>query len=158
MDLELYWHQPIELRDGSEKLLIYYSDEIESVPEAPGVYIFSRMHGDTIEPLYIGKAGNLKVRIRQHFESNIRLMTHIRDQVKTGTRLVLVGEWIPKKGQQQDVVLPIIERALIKFALAEGYELFNKHGTKTPVHELAMTGNSLARTRIFRSHMKIEKS
>lgn len=156
MDLEVFWHPPIELRDGKAEGLIYYSDYMTEIPETAGVYVFGRTHGDNVEPIYIGKAGNLRRRIRQHFETSIRLM-HRLQEAKNGTRVVLIGEWKSKKGQQENRVLPVIERMLIKFALAEGYELFNEKGTKTPVHTLSMTGSRTLSSRLFRRTMKIEQ-
>jgi hypothetical protein len=53
--------------------------------------------------------------------------------------------------------LAIIEHALIKYALAEGHELVNSHGTKTPYHQLSMDGSKLAK-KLFRSSMKNEQT
>lgn len=146
----------MELRDGRSEGLIYYSDHLDEIPENAGVYVFGRIHGDNVEPIYIGKAGNLRRRIRQHFEGSIRLM-HRLQEAKTGARVVLIGEWKSKRGQREERVLPIVERMLIKYALAEGYELFNEKGTKTPVHTLAMTGNRSICSGLFRREMKIEE-
>src|SRR4051794_30720162 len=117
MDLELVWHAPFPLRDGSRERLIYACDSLDDVPNRPGIYIFGRMYGDVVEPIYIGKAEQLRVRVRQHLEGNIRLMKSI-EGAKNGARVVQVAEWIAKRGQQALRVLPTIERALIKSALA----------------------------------------
>lgn len=154
MDLDIQWHAPVGLRDGTPERLIYACDELEFLPDTAGVYLFGREFGVNIAPIYIGKAGNLRLRVRQHLERNIKLMKSI-EAAKNGRRVVQVGEWRAKPGQQAKRVLPIIESALIKYALAEGFELVNVHGTKTPVHELSMTGNR-AGTRLFRTYMKIE--
>ena len=155
MDLELSWRSPVRLRDGRSERLIY-ACEYASLPDGPGIYVFGRRFGPNVEPIYIGKAGNVRRRVRQHIENNIRLMRSIED-AKLGNRVVLVGEWIPKPGQQAKRVLQILEAALIKYALAEGYELVNVHGTKTHVHELSMAGNRSG-TRLFRRSMKIEQA
>ncbi|KKS98645.1 MAG: polymerase III subunit epsilon, DNA polymerase III subunit epsilon protein [Candidatus Gottesmanbacteria bacterium GW2011_GWA2_43_14] len=39
-------------------------DELESLPESPGVYIF---YGDHETPLYVGKSINIKDRVKSHF-------------------------------------------------------------------------------------------
>jgi hypothetical protein len=155
MELELFWHRPVALRDGSRQSLIYVCDELDELPTTAGVYVFGRQFGENVEPIYIGKAGNLRRRVREHTERNIRLMKGI-EAAKNGRRVIQVAEWFGKPGQQAGRVLPIIESALIKYALAEGYELLNVHGTKTPVHELSMSGNRAA-TRLFRAFMKIER-
>jgi hypothetical protein len=154
MDLEVIWREPVELQDGSSRNLIYACDNLEWIPDGAGVYVFGREFGENVEPIYIGKAGNLRQRVRQHIETNVRLMKSI-ESAKSGRRVVLIGEWIGTPGQQAARV-PILESALIKYALAEGYELVNVHGTKTPVHEVEMVGNR-AGTRLFSRHMKIEQ-
>jgi hypothetical protein len=82
---------------------------------------------------------------------------HRLQEAKNGARVVLIGEWKPKRGQQESRVLPIIERMLIKYALAEGHELFNEKGTRTPVHTLSMTGGRMICSGLFRRTMKIEQ-
>jgi excinuclease ABC subunit C len=43
--------------------------EIKKIPEAPGVYFFRDKSG---KPLYIGKAANLKNRIKSYFDKNLK--------------------------------------------------------------------------------------
>ena len=44
-----------------------FSEELKKLPEKPGVYI---MHNSTDEIIYVGKAVNLKNRVRQYFQSS----------------------------------------------------------------------------------------
>jgi DNA polymerase-3 subunit epsilon len=50
-------------------------DSIESLPEAPGVYLF---YGDNPLPLYIGKSINLRERVAAHFSQDWRTETDLR--------------------------------------------------------------------------------
>ena len=42
-------------------------DELKKLPDSPGVYI---MHDASDEIIYVGKAVNLKNRVRQYFQSD----------------------------------------------------------------------------------------
>ena len=51
------------------------SDAIETLPEAPGVYLF---YGDNPLPLYVGKSINLRDRVAAHFSQDWRSETDLR--------------------------------------------------------------------------------
>jgi hypothetical protein len=157
VDLQIFWRAPVPLRQArANENLIYACDHWESIPAVPGVYVFGRLFGDSVDPIYIGRANVLSARIAQHIDGNVRLMQAIK-QRPNGARVVLIGEWNAKKGQQRARVLPVLEAALIKYALAEGHDIVNDKGTKTPVHTIAMTGNRMACKKLFRSQMKSER-
>jgi hypothetical protein len=69
---------------------------------------------------------------------------------------LLVGRLKLHPGQQADRVLNIVEKALIKRALAQGFDIFNKQGTKTPVHEIRSKGNR-ASLQLAPRKMQIER-
>lgn len=154
MDLKIHWHKPQHLIDGSKDQLIYNIREWDVIPDAPGIYIFARLYGDAIEPIYVGKAERLNVRIWGQL-NYVRLMRGI-EHSKNGNKILLLGEFIPKSGQNVKKALRIIENSVIKYFLAEGYELWNSQGTKTPVDTLLLEGNRRA-TRLFPSNMTIPK-
>src|SRR5437773_3425562 len=104
------WSQPIELQDASSENLIYSCD-LSTTPSAPGIYVFARVHGDSISPLYVGQAANVKSRLEQQF-NNVRLMMGI-SRATTGKRILLVAEVHLKPGQQRDKVLDVFESTLI---------------------------------------------
>lgn len=52
-----------------------------------------------------------------------------------------------RPGQRSDVVLEIVERALIDHFTEKGDQLINKLGTKLPVDVIEFDGNRLARQR-----------
>jgi hypothetical protein len=63
-------------------------------------------------------------------------MLHLK-KAKNGKRIVLVGRFISRPGQQEEKCLPLLERALIRYFLSEGYDLVNKQGTRLRRHEIA---------------------
>lgn len=155
LDIEVWWHRPFSLREDDGGL-IYVCDELDEIPNAPGVYVFGRMFGHNITPIYIGRAKKIRRRITQHLESNVRLMKAVQ-HAKAGDRVVLAGEWLSKPGQQRERVLPIVEAELISHALAQGHELVNDKGTRTPTHSLTNKGYRAASSRLFRTTMNIKR-
>lgn len=149
LNLEVFWRKPYRLVDASTDGLIYSCPEIDRIPNSAGVYYFARQFGAGLIPLYVGQAIDLRKRLWQHFEANVRLMRSIQE-AKNGTRVVVVGQWTPQPGQQRKRALNLIESALIKSALAEGYDLFNYNGTRTPTHTIKLYGNRPAWRSVFR--------
>lgn len=152
MEISVFWHKPIILEDGSKNNLIYNIADLDEFEGIPGVYMFCRSYGDNLSPLYIGKAINMASRIRQQFNTT-KLMKAIENS-QNGTKVLVVGELKCKPGQGPSKCIGIIEKALIEHALAEGYELINQKGTKTPYDKIVFTGNQtvkkLTRSYIFR--------
>lgn len=58
-------------------------EELKKLPGRPGVYI---MHDSTDEIIYVGKAINLKNRVRQYFQSSRNLSSKIRQMVSNVQR------------------------------------------------------------------------
>ena len=143
MDLNIIWHKPIILKDGSNEDLIYTASGIEKFDEVPGVYMFCRLYNDELFPLYIGRAKDIAFRINQQFNTT-KLMKGI-EKSPIGQKVLVVGEFKPKGGQNTESAIRLIESALIEHALSEGYELLNKSGTKTPVHKMSFSGNKMAK-------------
>ena len=108
-----------------------------------GVYIFCRKYGKSISPIYIGKSLDIGKRIKQHLNSR-PLMKEIVNAM-SGNKILIIGEFNSKKGQQTDKCIKIVEQALIDHALAQGHSLFNEKGTKTPIHSITYQGNLTAK-------------
>jgi len=138
MDLEIKWHQPIPLVDGDDEDLIYAIKNLEDWEGYPAVYMFCRKYGKNIAPLYIGRTADVAARIKQHLNTTKMMRAIAKSQ--NGEKVLVVGELIVKSGQKIDKSLRVVEEALIEHALAEGYELINKSGTKTPVHAISYSG------------------
>lgn len=156
MDLQFNWLEPFQLVDGAAKRLTYcVSGEDEArLPVGPGVYIFGRRHGRDFSPVYVGKAVKLNTRLWQQFNNN-RLMNSLRD-APNGSRELLIAEFVGRRGQQPKRVLPIVERGLIKLALAQDYEIVNKHGTRIRSHAVEMSGSRDARSWLPKRHVQFE--
>jgi len=143
MKLELRWHLPQKLKDGSKNGLIYEISSIDKWNNVTGVYMFCRKFGKSVVPLYIGQAVDVGSRIRQHLNS-VKLMKGIKDSLN-GDKILIVGQFIPKPGQDKKKSISIIEKALIAHCMAEGIELLNKQGTKIKFHEVSVSGYLLAK-------------
>ena len=53
VDIRLQWLEPLNLVDGRRDGLIYDVEDWDYIPDASGVYVFARAHGDSVSPLYI---------------------------------------------------------------------------------------------------------
>jgi hypothetical protein len=153
MKLHIEWAKPVLLKDASRENMVYGVD-LKRVPSSAGVYLFGRRWGGQFEALYVGKAGDMRVRVKTHL-NNLRLMQHLRN-AKTGKRLVLAGRLVLKQGQQRAKCMALAERALIRHFLAEGHDLVNKQGTRLRRHELLSTGKHPKR--YFPREMFLEKA
>jgi hypothetical protein len=59
-------------------------------------------------------------------------------------RFITYAKFIGKPGQETARALNTIERSLIKYALATGYDILNVMGTKRREHVITSKGSSLA--------------
>jgi hypothetical protein len=62
-------------------------------------------------------------------------MMHLQ-KAKSGKRVLLIGRFIPKPGQQEDKCLRLLERALLRYFLSEGHDLVNIKGARLSRHEI----------------------
>ena len=153
MKLRIEWGRPIQLRDGAKQNLIYIVDP-NKLPKASGIYILGRHWGSDFEALYVGKATNIRGRMKGQL-NNLRLMQHLRN-AKTGKRIVLTGKIITRPGQRLEKSLVLIERTVIRYFLSEGHDLVNKQGTRLRRHEVASTGKHPKR--FFPKTMYLERA
>jgi hypothetical protein len=153
MNLHVEWGRAIQLKDASKDNMIYGLD-LGKVPQGAGVYIFGRRWGAQFEALYVGKAGNIRSRVKGHL-NNLRLMQHLHN-AKSGKRIVLAGTLLTKRGQTLPKSLALAERALIRYFLSEGHDLVNKQGTRLRRHELTSSGQHPKR--FFPKLMYLEKA
>ncbi len=66
-------------------------DDLDNLPEAPGVYIF---YGENGMPLYVGKSVNIRDRILSHFSSDHLSSTEMRisQQIQSIETIITAGE------------------------------------------------------------------
>lgn len=131
MELNLRWLTAFRLYDAARTNGIYGTD-LERIPASPGIYVFCRSHGETVEALYVGKANSLSTRIGQQL-NNARLMMGIKNATN-GTRRLLVAEFLPRPGQRTETCLAVIEQTLIRHYLSLGHDLLNVQGTRIVHH------------------------
>jgi hypothetical protein len=134
MHLQLEWRSPITLRNAGRNERLIYNFQHSKLPENAGVYIFGRRYGSNFEALYVGKASNIRVRARGQLK-NLSLMLHLQ-KAKSGKRVIFVGRFMPKPGQQEKKCLILLERALIRYFLSEGHDLVNIQGARLRRHEI----------------------
>lgn len=133
MKLNLKWHRSVEIGTFP------YGANLEMIPKTPGVYIFLRMYGSTpAETIYVGKASDLRSRIKQQF-NNLNLMRGIKEKFPNGERRLVYAEFIARSGQQLKKAVPLCEKTLIRYYLAQGHDLLNIQGAKLKFHELDTT-------------------
>jgi hypothetical protein len=137
MNMEIIWSRAIPLSDASKRGLIYGVD-LDKTFDGAGVYIFGRQWGTQFEALYIGRSARVRSRIKNHL-NNLHLMSYLR-KAKIGRRILLVGKFAPRPGQQVPTCLPLIERALIRHFLSEGHDIANQHGTSIKRHSIDSSG------------------
>lgn len=134
MKLQLEWARPMALRDARRDENLIYGFDHAKLPEAAGVYVLGRQFGRNFEALYVGKANVIRWRVRGQLK-NLPLMLHLK-KAKAGKRVILVGRFRPKPGQQEQKCLTLLERALIRYFLSEGHDLVNKQGSRLRRHEI----------------------
>ena len=124
----LSWLKPQQLRRDP------YTLDLEAVPRTPGIYIFYRKYGSVFEVFYVGKALNLRSRLKGQL-NNHKLMTSIKSAAN-GTRMLCYGEVKLKPGQKAASAIRAAEKLLIRHFVEEGHELFNIQGVKLGVQTL----------------------
>lgn len=154
MKLKIEFAKPIPLITGKRVGLIYTLNNLDQIPNKHGVYIFARRWGKSYEALYVGKSKNMRSRVRSHF-NNLRLMKHL-ENAKTGKRFVIIGQAKTLPGQKMKTVLQLLERAFIRYFLAEGHDLVNQQGVRIRRHEITSDGK--VKKSFIPSVMFLEKS
>jgi len=142
MLIDVHWLPPLDLWDGSSDNMIY-NCHWDQLPEHAGVYVFARCFGQTVTPLYVGKALGLRGRVRNQL-NNAKLMMGVENS-KIGSRVLLSAEVKTRSGRHIARAVELVERSLIEYYLTEGHELHNIQGTRIIKDEITFGGNSLGR-------------
>lgn len=88
MKLHLEWSRPMPLRDATRENLIYAVD-LSKLPKTAGVYVLGRRFGKGFEALYVGRANNVRSRVKAQVV-NLKLMLHLKN-AKAGKRILVTG-------------------------------------------------------------------
>ncbi len=137
MELSVTW-KSYPLSDDTKRGMTY-TTELKKIPDIAGVYFFARQHGKTFEALYVGKANNLRSRIKTQL-NNLLVMNHVQDSAQ-GPRAVYVGVFNPKPNHKRDVCLRLIEKALIRYFVSERHDLVNRQGKTLKQHTINSSGS-----------------
>lgn len=149
MKIELEWSGPLKLKPVATGG--YEFDAIEDdLPTQAGVYVFARKFGVNYSPIYIGKARNIRSRLKVQFKS-LPLMVKVKHWNPTnaqdpslalnGNRVLFIGHLVrPNSIAKIESALRISERSLIEHALTEGHNLVNIQLTKTKYDEIVSHG------------------
>lgn len=147
MEIKAVWSQPLILEDGSRyDLNLYFSTE--NIPSLPGCYIFYNKFGKSYSIIYIGKADILKRRLHQQM-NNSRLMLGIKNN-KRGKKYLIYCTINNRQKQNIQKNLLVVERQLIKTALANGHELLNRKGALINYNHISFAGNRTSEKMISR--------
>ncbi len=136
MKIKVDWQKPVALQ-YSKRDTIEFENDIKTLPDEPGVYVFGRKWGTNFEALYVGKATSVRARIKTQ-QNSLKLMKHIHD-AKTGKRVLLIGLYKGSEPKTQKCIA-LIEKTLIRHFLSGGHDLANKAGTLIKKHEVISSG------------------
>jgi len=124
----LRWQRPQSLKSYP------YAPNLDLIPRSPGIYIFYRKHGASFQVFYVGKALNLRRRLKGQL-NNFKLMHGIKSAAN-GARLLACGEIALKPGQKAASAIHAAEKLLIRHFVDEGHELLNIQGIKLRLQTL----------------------
>lgn len=135
MEMHIEWNRFMRLKKDAR---LDYTIELKKLPKQPGIYIFGRRWSKSFEALYVGKALNIRRRVKGQL-NNHKLMQHLK-LAKEGRRVILTGTFKAKPGQNKEKCLKIIERGLIRYFLLLGDDLVNVQGISIRHHEITSSG------------------
>lgn len=130
------WGPPVQVTAGRHLINV----NIGAVNDEPGIYYFSRRHGDgPFCPFYIGKSQNLQTRLHQYLYNDTPHEVGIRNillnvdgaahewGIPNGPRFYHYGYLNRAPGLQFGPTIARAERAFIHYALILGWNLVNNH-------------------------------
>jgi hypothetical protein len=100
MKLQMEWNRAVPLRQAGRDENLIYTFQHARLPEAAGVYVFGRRYGGNFEALYVGKANDIRGRVRGQLK-NLPLMLHLR-KAKNGKPSWLDGSFLNPDSKSQN--------------------------------------------------------
>ena len=140
MNVELDWHEPIELGSSSTLKENVKNFDLSLLPEISGVYIFYREYGDYQEALYVGKSENIRTRMKAHFNS-IKLIDGLVETPKGKKKLIFAEV---KTRSDLAKALAQAEKGLINQLDDEQHPLLNRKLMKDQYDYVVSKGNILS--------------
>ena len=149
MDIYIEWQKPVQVT-RSKKIILDEKKLPSVIKDKDGVYFFSRKHGKTYKPFYIGETFDIKRRLREHLSSR-KLADVLRGidtddfGIKQGERYFHYGYIKLKSSQDKKKYLGIVQRYLIQEAMAQNLPLLNTQLTKRLTHTLKFEGDKIGK-------------
>jgi hypothetical protein len=159
MNITIDWQEPVQLTQG-RKITIDANDLPEEIEDVPGVYFFSRKFGEKYTPFYIGETLTLRQRLKTHLGTKrladtLRGIEHDGVVIEQGTRFFHYGYFRSKSNQVPKKCIQIVQKYLIREALAQNVFLLNKTLTTFKVHTITFLGSYRARA-IYKESASVE--
>ena len=134
----------------------------KQIEDKSGVYFFSRKFGTSLLPFYIGETIKLKQRLKSHLGTKkvadvLRGISEGDVKIKQGERSFHYGYFRAKPGQPAKTCIRIVQRYLIREALASNIPLLNTNLTSFKVDKISFSGTSRARA-IYKKSANVEAS
>lgn len=150
MNITIEWQAPIQLTKFG-KIVIDENHLPESIRDKAGVYFFSRKFEKKYIPFYIGRTATLKKRFGDHLKTKkiAFVLRGITDggakEIKTGQRYFHFG--YVKAGRALNTLrcTKIVEKYLVREALADNYTLLNVKLTAFKTDKITFSGSAKAR-------------
>ena len=144
VQIEIEWQEPVRLTK-SKQIIIDETDLPEMIEGRAGVYFFARKHGRRHLPFYVGETIDLRARLKNHLESRkladvLRGMNSGDKEIKQGDRYFHYGYVITKQAQIAKKCIQIVQRHLVRQAIAQGLPLLNVKLTKYKTDALVFGG------------------
>ena len=149
VNITIDWQEPVRLTQFRQ--VVIDRDKLpEEINNLAGVYFFSRKFGDKYEPFYIGQTLTLRSRLKSHLgtinlDYVLREVEYAPIQIKTGERYFHYGYYRSSSMERTRKCLKIVEKYLVRTALAEECILLNKKLTAFKTDQLTFLGTSKAR-------------
>ncbi len=154
--VKIEWQEPIQLT-YNKKIKVTIKELAETIESRPGVYFFSRKFGHAFEPFYIGETKSILGRLKSHLKNKdiaYALEGLGGTPVKGGARYFHYG-YLDHSTSDPKKYLDIVQRYLIRQAIAGGCNVLNKNLTTKKFHTIEFNGSALGRA-IFPKSANIE--
>jgi hypothetical protein len=149
MNIDIDWQEPIQLTH-SKTIIIDKDAPPQEIENRAGVYFFSRKFGKHYEPFYIGQTLTLRARLKSHLGTTkldyvLRESDDANIQIKGGERYFHFGYYNSHSVKRTKKCIQIVEKYLVRTALAKNIKLLNKQLTAFKTDKLSFNGTAKAR-------------
>ena len=145
MEITIEWQAPIQLT-RNQKIIVDADALPHKLQQRTGIYYFALKFGKKHVPFYVGESINIRKRLEQHLRSKkiadvLRANGDALGDIKNGTRYFHYGYLKPKQGQKAKNCAMIVQRHMIRQAVANGISMLNKKLTTYSTHRIVFDGS-----------------